>query len=74
MMRNLPPCPSCSEPDLYIYRALDDFVLSCQECGWRVTHPLLPGQDLDATIAALVETYARLEHVSAPIDTDAEIV
>jgi hypothetical protein len=63
MMRTLPDCPRCSEPDLYLYRALDDFVLSCAECGWRVTHPLIPDQDLDVTIAALVETYARLEHV-----------
>lgn len=72
MMRNLPPCPSCQEDELCIYRAGNSFRLWCSECGWRVSGELIIGQDLDAVIAAVVKAETPIDDppVSAPIATE----
>lgn len=67
MMRNLPNCPRCSEPELCLYRAVDLWVCFCIECGWRTSQPLVDGVDIDDAIAAAVRA-------ATPIDTDAESV
>lgn len=55
MMRNYPPCPSCSEPELWVRAAGTSLTIACKECGWRhnVTLPI-PIEEMAAAILQVV--------------------
>lgn len=57
-MTNFPPCPNCSEPDLYLRPLEDGFFLRCKECGWNsgpvaiASEPVTWSEAIAAVVAA----------------------
>lgn len=50
MMRKLPPCPKCSELDLWLFAGNVTLTLSCRECGWHHTF-MQPENDTELNVA-----------------------
>lgn len=75
MMRVLPDCPACGEPDLRLIRDAKWIAVRCLECNWSYTWLVPPPEDeLDAAIVAVVGAWRDVAQAAqdAPIATQIE--